>query len=489
LKKTDREEDNNFKPADSPRFQTAADNGNTSLDWKDKAWVDQELEGAYFQDVRLGKRLRTLLGFMSNGLGQTIPLACQDWANTKAAYRFFSNPRINEEEILSGHFASTQARAAAIQEPLLVLHDTTEFSFQSTGCCIGLISNLPRKRTVCGLLMHSSLVVTTDGLPLGLAAVKFWTRKHFKGTTALKRIVNPTRIPIEEKESFKWLENIRHATGLLQRPADCIHVADREGDIFELFCTAQEAGTKFLVRTCVDRLAKDGRTTINRVMRRVEVKGTHEIEVQDADGKKDKAILEIKYETIRVLPPIGKQAAYPELELTVIHARETSEPRRRERIQWKLVTNLPVQSLEDALEKIRWYALRWKIEMFHKILKTGCRAEQAKLRTAERLSRLIAVFCILSWRVFWMTMVQRTDPEITASAAITAQEQTILDKLFGIPEKPGALSTYLARIARLGGYLARANDAPPGNTIMWRGLCRLTDIQFGFMLAKGDVGN
>jgi Transposase DNA-binding len=464
-------------------------NGNTSLGWEDKAWVDQELDGAYFQDVRLGKRLRTLLGLMSNGLGQTIPLACQDWANTKAAYRFFSNPRINEEEILSGHFASTQARAAAMEEPLLVLHDTTEFTFQSGGLAVGLISNLPRKRTVCGLLMHSSLVVTTDGLPLGLAAVKFWTRKYFKGTTALKRIINPTRIPIEEKESFKWLENIRQATGLLRRSGHRIHVVDREGDIFELFCTAHEVGTKFLVRTCVDRLAKDGDTTINRVMKCVEIKGTHEIEVQDADGKKDKAILEIKYETIRVLPPIGKQAAYPELELTVIHARETSKPRRRERIEWKLLTNLPVQTLEDALEKIRWYALRWKIEMFHKILKSGCRAEQAKLRTAERLSRLIAVFCILSWRVFWMTMVQRIDPEIPTSAAITAQEQAILNKLFGNPEKPDALSAYLIRIARLGGYLARASDPPPGNTVMWRGVARLTDIHLGFLLAKGDVGN
>jgi hypothetical protein len=465
------------------------DRRNTSLGWEGKAWVDQELDGAYFQDVRLGKRLRTLLGLMSNGLGQTIPLACQDWANTKAAYRFFSNARINEEEILSGHFASTQSRAGAIPEPLLVLHDTTEFTFQSNGPSVGLLTNLPRKRTVSGLLMHSSLVVTADGLPLGLAAVKFWTRKHFKGTTALKRIINPTRIPIEEKESFKWLENIRQATDLLQRPADCIHVADREGDIFELFCTAQKVGTKFLVRTCVDRLAMDGGTTINRVMKRVEIKGTYEIEVRDADGKKDKAILEIKYETIRVLPPIGKQAAYPELELTVIHARETSKPRRRERIEWKLLTNLPVQTLEDALEKIRWYALRWKIELFHKILKSGCRAEQAKLRTAERLSRLIAVFCILSWRVFWMTMIQRADPEVTASAAITTQEQAILDKLFGNPEKPEGISAYLVRIARLGGYLARASDPPPGNTVMWRGVARLTDIHLGFLLAKGDVGN
>jgi hypothetical protein len=332
----------------------------------------------------LGKRLRTLLGLMSNGIGQTIPFVCQDWANTKAAYRFFSNQRISEEEILSGHLASTQVRAADLKEPLLVLHDTTEFSYQSGGLAIGLISNLPRKRTMCGLLMHSSLVVTTDGLPLGLAAVKFWTRKQFKGTNALKRKINPTRIPIEEKESFKWLENLRQATDLLKRPADCIHVGDRESDIYELFCAAEELHTKFLVRTCVDRLAEDGGTTINRVMRRLEVKGTHEIEVRDQDGKKGKASIEIKYETIRVLPPIGKQAAYPELELTLIHARETSKPRRRERIEWKLITNLPVYSMEEALEKIRWYAMRWKIEMFHKILKSGYRAEQSKLRAAER---------------------------------------------------------------------------------------------------------
>ena len=126
----------------------ANQNGNTSPGWEDKAWVDQEPEGAYFQDGRLGKRLRTLPGLMSNGLGQSIPLARQDWANTKAAYRFFSNPRISEEEILNGHFASTQAGGRALNQPLLVLHDTTAFSYQSNGSAIGLISNLPRKRTV-----------------------------------------------------------------------------------------------------------------------------------------------------------------------------------------------------------------------------------------------------------------------------------------------------------------------------------------------------
>lgn len=115
--------------------------------------------------------------------------------------------------------------------------------------------------TVCGLLMHSSLAVTRDGLPLGLSAIKFWTRTKFKGTAALKKKINPTRVPIEEKESFRWLESMRQSIALFGDPARYIHVGDRESDIYELFCTAYELGTHFLVRTC-DRLAGDGEHTI-----------------------------------------------------------------------------------------------------------------------------------------------------------------------------------------------------------------------------------
>jgi hypothetical protein len=464
-----------------------------TLGWKDKDWVDQELVGAYFQDVRLGQRLRTLLGLMSNGIGETIPFVCQDWANTKAAYRFFSNPRITEEEILSGHFASTQSRAAGLDEPILILHDTTEFSYQAAGAAMGLISTLPfpskRKQTFRGVLMHSSLAVTTDGLPLGLAAVKFWTRKQFKGTNALKRKINPTRIPIEEKESMRWLENMRQSTELINQASRCVHVGDRESDIYELFCLAEELGTGFVIRTCVDRLAQDGQITMETLLKKSPVKGIHRIEVRNSAGEARQARLEIRFEKIQVRPPLGKQKDYPPLQLTFIHAKEISPPRGCAPIEWKLLTNLPVDSLESAMEKIGWYALRWKIETFHKILKSGCRAESSKLRTAERVTRLIAVFCILSWRIFWTTMVQRTDPSLPAKAGITSEEQVILNKLFGNPTAAGNLGDYLVRIARLGGYLARKNDGPPGNTVMWRGLSRLTDIQLGFLLARGDVGN
>ena len=473
------------------------------MDGDTLGWIDREIAGCHFGDERLKKRLRTLLERMGDAMGDSIPFACQDWANTKAAYRFFSNDRISEGQILSGHFESTRERVAAADGPILIIQDTTEFSYQREHPeRIGLTCRVnsgqdkagrPRMHTVCGLLMHGSLAVTRDGLPLGLSAIKFWTRQKFKGTAALKKKINPTRVPIEHKESIRWLENMRQATTLFGDPARCIHIGDRESDIFELFCTARDLGTHFLVRSCVDRLAGDGTHTIATAMRDVAVAGQHAVEVRDGKGHLERVTLELKYGRLEVLPPVGKQKRYPRLTLTVLHARERNEPTDRPRIDWKLITDLQVNSDEDAIEKLRWYALRWKIEVFHKILKSGCRAEAARLRTAERLVKLISVFCILSWRVFWMTMINRTDPDAAPELALAPIEIALLDRM--VPDKPTAptskktLSVYLTKIARLGGYLARVSDPPPGNIVMWRGLSRLTDIRLGVMHGAALVGN
>ena len=175
----------------------------------------------------------------------------------------------------------------------------------------------------------------------------------------------------------------------------------------------------------------------------------------------------------------------------MIHAEERGTPKNRKKIDWKLITDLPVGSRTDAIEKLEWYGLRWKIEVFHKILKSGCKAEESKLRTAQRLTNLISLFCILSWRVFWMTMLNRSAPDLPPTLALTAIEIGVLDRL--VNDKPKArqktLSYYLIKIARLGGYLARASDPPPGNTVMWRGLSRLTDIALGAMIEEEFVGN
>jgi hypothetical protein len=454
------------------------------------AWLDGELSACNLADERLTKRLRKLLGQIGGAMGQSIPFACQDWANAKGAYRFLSNDRVNEADILAGHFQSTRDRAGAAEGLIFVLHDTTEFTFQREhSSAIGITKSVNsgrdkagrvRSHAVCGILMHSSLALTAEGLPLGLAAVKVWTRQKFKGTAALKKKVNPTRIPIEKKESIRWLDNLEQSTELLGGPGRCVHIGDRESDIYELFCLAHELGTHFLLRTCVNRRAGDGDHTVADEMDEVVVKKRHLIDVRGDNGDPDHALLDIRYRKIRILPPIGKWKRYPPLELTVIHAEEAATPRNRKKIIWKLITDLPVNSGRAAVEKLEWYAMRWKIEVFHKILKSGCRAEDSRLRTAQRLANLIAIFCIVSWRVFWMTMLNRATSDAPAELALTASELHVLDHLMtGPPITRKGLSHYLTKVARLGGYLARASDPPPGNIVMWRGLSRLRDIQLG----------
>lgn len=462
------------------------------------SWMQRELVGCQFQDERLGKRFSMVLKQLAEGTAESIPLACQDWANTKAAYRFFANERVSEADILRGHFRATRERFAAVSGPILVLHDTTEFAYMREN--IGLLHR-PKHgpsdhwrdtHPVCGISMHSSLVITPAGLPLGLSAVKFWTRQAFKGTNALKRKINPTRIAIGQKESVRWVDNLVDTTALLGEPGRCVHIGDRGADIYELFCAANDVGAHFVIRSAYPRLIDDGTKKTDATMKEVRVKGVHRIMVRDDNGKPSEAVLELRYRRFLVLAPVAKQKEYGPLELTVIYAEERGAPKGRERTNWKLVTDLPVRSPEEAIEKIHWYAVRWKIELFHKILKSGCRVEESRLRTAPRLVNLIATCCVVAWRIFWLTMINRSQPAAAPKVCLTQLELQLLDQL--VPDRvtaapPHTVSHYVIKIARLGGYLARTRDPAPGNIAMWRGLTRLTDIAIGYSLGAENVGN
>ncbi|MGL4232761.1 MAG: IS4 family transposase [Casimicrobium sp.] len=212
-------------------------------------------------------------------------------------------------------------------------------------------------------------------------------------------------------------------------------------------------------------------------------------------GKTELVELELKYRRLRVLPPIGKQKRYPPLDLTVLHATERAKantpPEGRAAIDWKLITDLPIDTPAQAVEKLRWYALRWKIEVFHKVLKSGCKVEEAKLRSAQRLTNLIALQCILAWRIFWLTMVNRAMPEASATFVFTVEEIAIFEALVRDKKRSNPIepNTARCRLMQLGGYLARTRDPPPGNTVIWRGLQRLHDIALGFTLKERLVGN
>jgi len=273
-----------------------------------------------------------------------------------------------------------------------------------------------------------------------------------------------------------------------------VHVGDRESDIYELFCLAQDLGTHFLVRVQTNRLAEPpsaetpSAASAHRVFDQLAMVpwvGNHDVVVDGEDGKT--VSLRIKFASVETLPPVGKQKRYHPQTLTYIHAFEDSTPTDRERIDWKLVTNLPVNNFASAVEKLRWYALRWKIEVFHKIMKSGLRAEDAKLRTAERLVKLLALMTVVGWRIFWITMSARAHPDAGPETVFTPHEIAALDQINATRARPHAanqsLATYVLLVAMLGGYLAHRRDPPPGNMVIWRGLTRLNDIVFGINIA------
>ena len=460
-----------------------------------ESWIDKEIADSTFKDKRLTARFHMILTKLSSGDGRSIPQMCEDWAMTKATYRFLSNERVEENEILSGHFGQTTKRVSACRGPVLILHDTCEFTYKRENPDeIGTTrkSKNPNKFVtfrnkeykVCGLLMHASLAVSEEGLPLGVTSVRFWTRKTFKNTTQMKRHVNPTRIPIEKKESIRWLQNLESSNDLLLcDPSKLIHIGDRECDIYEFFRKCTELNSFYLVRTCVNRLADEA--TVAEIVALKKGGYRYNIEFIDADGEKIKAKLIIKVKSVTLHPPIGKEKLYPDLKTFVISASEIDVPVGREAICWNFVTNLPITSREQAIQAVNWYKQRWKIESFFKILKSGFRAEASKLRTAQRLARLIAILCILAWRVHWITFLGREGKKIHPKAAFDALELHVIASFYKKSGRLTSLNEYIVHLARLGGYLARKDDSPPGNMVIWRGLSRLQDLKLGFELRSG----
>ncbi len=207
-----------------------------------------------------------------------------------------------------------------------------------------------------------------------------------------------------------------------------MHVGDRESDIYALYCLAEELGTNFLVRSCVDRLAEVGDTPIAKVMAEVQSSGTQEVRFRDAQGKDHLAVLSVKHATMTVRPPIGKQRKYRHQDLQIIHAEEFHPPVGRAPVIWKLITNLPVATHANAVHKLEWYALRRKIETFLRTLKTGCRIEELRLATADRLANCIALYRVLARRVLWLTMLSREAPEASPDAVFTEADRHMLER-------------------------------------------------------------
>lgn len=460
------------------------------------SWIMPEIQSCTFSDQRHKSRMRTILENIEKQHGSKTSETQKDWASTKGYYRFLSNQSITTREILSGHYSATADRVRASNTPVLVLHDTTTHTFTRVDEePIGWVklhqNELMQFRgeepaLICGALFHASLAVTAEGVPLGLLDAHFWSRENMKLKTDAAKRQKIARLPIEEKESYRWLEGLKNSESRVgEREQPLIHVADRESDIFAYFNEAEEQGAYFLSRVKMNRLADE--SSLFEVMVDESDKLQYDISLFDKNRKKINATIGVTAKRVLVHPPETAKDRYPSHNLVCICATEVNPPKGRKPISWSLLTNLPIKATEDLRKVLEWYKLRWQVEYFFKILKMELKTESSKLRTFGAVTNFLALSSIFAWRIHWLVFLNRSKIDACPSIAFSEAEQKVLQK-FSKTEL-FTLQDYIVTVAKYGGYLARRSDPPPGLIIVSRGLRRLKDVVIGYELALKDVGN
>lgn len=466
-----------------------------------KSWVENEFENIDLGDQRLQKRLSIICQRFAESPQSPINHACSNWPETKAAYRFFQNKNVSYKEILKSHQQATLLRAAG-HDYILAIQDTSYFNYSNHFKTMGLgtISKFDGKNkkdiAVKGLIVHTSLAATVDGLVLGVLDQNIYSRlPRSQEKQALKEKSHGAVFPIQEKESYKWiqaLENTVRAFG--QKANRVVTVCDREADIYDLFARADQLNTHVLIRAMqnrvVNRESPYSQATGEKLydlLNKQKTLGRIEIKIPKQTNKPErKALCEVSACKFTLNPSehhFNRKDILPKnMPVYAIHVKEINALSLKDAIDWKLLTNLAVTSFEEALEKIKWYCIRWRIEIWHKILKSGLQVEDCRLTTAPRLIRYLSVMSIVAWRIFWITLVARAFPEDSCLLFLNDIEWKVLYRKFNkknkehkqFPAKPPSMSQAVSWIAQLGGFLARKNDKLPGNTHIWRGLKKFT---------------
>lgn len=443
-------------------------------------WTAVEFADVELNDARLNRRCQELAAALGQQPSAPINQACEDWADTKAAYRFFDNNKATPQGVHAPHQQRTVERMSQHRR-VLAIQDTTFFNYTHHPQTkeLGAIGN--KKQNQRGFGMHSTLATTSAGTPLGILTQKFFTRPVDEPSHQPNEL---RRLPIEEKESYKWLHAFEQTLELTPADVDIVTVCDREADIYEMFTLAQEMDAKLLVRASADRSLADDE--VGKLWEKVggqSVAGHLTVKIPKNQKRAARqTTVSVRFTQVKFKPPWRpNQKKLPIVALNAILVREENPADDvDEPIEWLLLTNLPVTNFDEAVSVVRWYCCRWQIEIFHKIIKSGCTVEDCRLETADRLQTYIALMSAIAWRLHWLTYINRTNPDWPCTAILTATEWQALymhiHKTTSLPETPPTVGQTVRWIAQLGGFLGRKWDGEPGVTVVWRGWQRLQDI-------------
>jgi hypothetical protein len=366
---------------------------------------------------------------------------------------------------------------------VLVVQDTTSLNYTSHPALqgIGLIgswANGPK-----GLLLHNTMAFRPDGLALGLLDVQCWPRTSF----GIKK--QRQSKAIEDKESVKWLRPLATLDQVAQRCPNSrlVTVCDREADIYEFFELAHRNGHELLVRATQDRGLEDGSGRLRAHMDSLPAAAEVELAVPRRGTQPARtARMAVRFANLTLAAP-SKKKHLPPLPMTVVWSREIDPPASvKQPLQWMLLANRPVHSVEHAIERLRWYACRWNIEVFHRILKSGCKIEQRQLGTADRLEACLAIDMVVAWRIQHLTALGRATPDLPCTVAFDDDQWkaiVVFKTNKPPPPQPLTLKQMIVLVASLGGFLARKSDGDPGPKSLWIGLHRLDDITAGYRSA------
>ena len=451
-------------------------------------WIEAELGAANLGDARLTARLLEMTGRFYDQPTANIPQACGSAAEAKAAYRFLDNEAVQWNEILKPHFQATEERLR--DEPLvLVPQDTTALNYSTHPATAGLGRIGHASESVVGLMLHDTIALSARGLPLGLLDARIWARPE--KTTRHERYERP----IEEKESSRWLESYRAVCAVQDRcrKTRIVVMADRESDIHDLFVEREKHrhAANLLIRSDRgrNRRVADDEAAPELLWNSVAeaaVVGTRELLVPPADNRVARlTMLEVRSRPVTIVPP-RRKTDLPPVQVHAVLAREIEPPEKAEPIEWLLLSTVPVDSKADAFERLDWYARRWAIEVYHRILKSGCRVERRQLATASRLSNCLAIDLVVAWRIHHLTMLGQDTPDVPCTVYFTDSEwkalTTFVTRKKEPPPLPPSLNEAVRLLGKLGGHLGRKGDGEPGSEVLWRGMARLTDIEYAYSI-------
>jgi len=416
--------------------------------------------------------------------GELIPQASNgSAAKTKAAYRFFENSNVDMQTLLKPHIESTIERLRS-QPVILAVQDSTTLTYTAhppEGA--GPINT--SQYSAVGLMVHDTMAFTPDGTPLGLLNVQCWGRDPKQAGKGQRR----HQLPIEEKESFKWLVSYRAVAEAQKLCPDTmlVSIGDREADVYELFHEAMQdpRGPKLLVRAERTRSRKIEKKGLWPSMNAKPVAGLLDVSVPRRGSRPARAArLQVRFASIVLTPPANSKLS--PLNIWAVYAREIGyRTSVKEPIDWMLLTTVKTGTFEDACQRLSWYGRRWGIEVYHRIIKSGCRIEDRRLDDTDSLEPCLAIDLVVAWRVYWLTMVGREKPDTPCDQILSQEEWHVLSAwATGKISKTAPSAQQAMRwIGKMGGWLARGKQDNPGTTCTWRGLTRLPTMAQGYLLA------